>query len=54
MKKTLQSSGATNKRDKFDYFEYAKNNPDKGRVLTYAEFLKMIEGSRIEKMKKAS
>jgi hypothetical protein len=50
----LQSSGVINKGKKFDYFQYMKENSDKGRALTHSEFLKKIEDARAEKLKKTS
>ncbi len=54
MKKTLKDSGVPIKTEKFDYFEYVRNNPNKGKRISMEEFHQMIEEARAEKLKKAS
>ena len=54
MKTTLKTIGAGASEGKFDYFEFAKKNPDKGRKITHQEALKKIQFAQSEKLKKAS
>lgn len=54
MKKILKTIGALKSEGSFDYFDYAKKNPDKGLVITHQDALKKILKSQTEKLKKAS
>ena len=48
MEKISNDTGA-NKKTGIDYFEYLRNNPEKGRRISKEEFWAMIQKSREEK-----
>ncbi len=54
MKKMLKDSSAVNENQKFDYFEYVRNNPDKGKRISTEEAHRIIREAHAEKLKKAS
>ena len=53
MEKKSNDTGA-NKETGIDYFEYARNNPEKGRSISKEELWSMIQKSREEKSKNQS
>ncbi|MBS1553999.1 MAG: hypothetical protein JSU09_03650 [Bacteroidetes bacterium] len=55
MKKMSSNTGvrASDKKNP-DYFEYARQNPDKGKVISHGEAIGKILHLKSEKLKKAS
>lgn len=52
MKEMVKNTGAEAKKDKFDYFEFARSNKEMGKSITHAEAMKLIEQACAEKLKK--
>lgn len=54
MKKTLKTIGAKAATHKPGYIEYARNNHNPANRITHDEFLKLVQTSQANKLKKAS
>lgn len=52
MKKTLKNIGVQKGKKSVDYFEYARQNPEKGKIISYAEAIKKILDVKAQKLKK--
>jgi hypothetical protein len=54
MKNTSKNIGVQTSKESIDYFEYARQNPEKGKVISHAEAMRKIMDAKAQKLRKAS
>ncbi|MBI3220785.1 MAG: hypothetical protein HYZ44_14820 [Bacteroidetes bacterium] len=54
MKKTSKNIGVQTSNKAMDYFEYARKNPGKGKIISHSEAIIKVIEAKARKLKKAS